>query len=348
MPKFTVGLDIAKSVFQVHAIDRSGQVVIQRKLRRNSVLKFFAGLAPSVVGIEACHSSHYWGRELIKLGHTVRLLPTQYVKPFVVGGKNDANDAAAICMAVSRRDIHTVPVKSAEQQSLQSLHRMREKAIQERTAKSNQIRSMFSEEGHIFSAGLPSLHKGIITLMDDGEAELTPILKRLGQMYLEQMTVLKAWLDELDAMIDDNFKNNEICQRLATVPGIGPVIATAMVGLVGDPAQFKNGRRFAAWLGLTPRQHSSGGKTRLSGITKRGDGYMRKLLVQGARAVIYNVHRKTDARAEWIKALLARRPANIVAIALANKIARIAWAVFMRGEKFISAPVKVCCREKFV
>ncbi|EHQ1784547.1 TPA: IS110 family transposase [Salmonella enterica] len=337
MPKFTVGLDIAKSVFQVHVIDRSGQAVIQRKLRRNGVLKFFAGLEPSVVGIEACHSSHYWGRELIKLGHTVRLLPTQYVKPFVVGGKNDANDAAAICMAVSRRDIHTVPVKSAEQQSLQSLHRMREKAIQERTAKSNQIRSMFSEEGHIFPAGLPSLRKGIINLMDNGEAGLTPILKRLGQMYLEQMAVLKAWLDELDAMIDDNFKNNEICQRLATIPGIGPVIATAMVGLVGDPAQFKNGRRFAAWLGLTPRQHSSGGKTRLSGITKRGDGYMRKLLVQGARAVIYNVHRKTDARAEWIKALLARRPANIVAIALANKIARIAWAVFMRGEKFISA-----------
>lgn len=337
MPKFTVGLDIAKSVFQVHVIDRSGQAVIQRKLRRNGVLKFFAGLEPSVVGIEACHSSHYWGRELIKLGHTVRLLPTQYVKPFVVGGKNDANDAAAICMAVSRRDIHTVPVKSAEQQSLQSLHRMREKAIQERTAKSNQIRSMFSEEGHIFPAGLPSLRIGIITLMDDGEAGLTPILKRLGQMYLEQMAVLKAWLNELDAMIDDNFKNNETCQRLATIPGIGPVIATAMVGLVGDPAQFKNGRRFAAWLGLTPRQHSSGGKTRLSGITKRGDGYMRKLLVQGARAVIYNVHRKTDARAEWIKALLARRPANIVAIALANKIARIAWAVFMRGEKFISA-----------
>ncbi|ECZ0012483.1 IS110 family transposase [Salmonella enterica] len=338
MPKFTVGLDIAKSVFQVHAIERSGQTVIQRKLRRNSVLKFFAGLEPSVVGIEACHSSHYWGRELIKLGHTVRLLPTQYVKPFVVGGKNDANDAAAICMAVTRRDIHTVPVKSAEQQSLQSLHRMREKAVQERTAKSNQIRSMFSEEGHVFPAGLPSLRKGILTLMDadDDETMLTPILKRLGQMYLDQMIALKAWLTELDAMIDENFRNNETCQRLATIPGIGPVIATAMVGLVGDPAQFKNGRRFAAWLGLTPRQHSSGGKTRLSRITKRGDSYMRKLLVQGARAVIYNVHRKTDARAEWIKALLARRPANIVAIALANKIARISWAVFMRGEKFVS------------
>ncbi|EAO3465134.1 IS110 family transposase [Salmonella enterica] len=217
-------------------------------VRENFAEIVFAGLESSVVGIEACHSSHYWGRELIKLGHTVRLLPTQYVKPFVVGGKNDANDAAVICTAVTRRDIHTVPVKSAEQQSLQSLHRMREKAIQERTAKSNQIRSMFSEEGHIFPAGLPSLRKGILTLMDDGEAGLTPILKRLGQMYLEQMGVLKAWLDELDSMIDDNFKNNETYQRLATIPRIGPIIATAMVGLVEDPAQFKTGRRFAAWL----------------------------------------------------------------------------------------------------
>ncbi|HFD8837440.1 TPA: IS110 family transposase [Salmonella enterica] len=348
MPKFTVGLNIAKSVFQVHVIDRSGQAVIQRKLRRNSVLKFFASLEPSVIGIEACHSSHYWGQKLIKLDHTVPLFSTQYVNPFVVGGKNDANDAAAICMAVSRRDIHTVPVKSAEQQSLQSLHRMREKAIQERTAKSNQIRSMFSEEGHIFPAGLPSLRKGILTLMDDGEAGLTSILKRLGQMYLEQMAVLKAWLDELDAMIDDNFKNNETCQRLVTIPGIGPVIATAIFKLVGEPAQFKNGRRFAAWLGLTPRQHSSGGKTRLSGITKRGDGYMRKLLVQGARAVIYNVHRKTDARAEWIKALLARRPANIVAIALANKIARIHGPCLCVVKNLYQQPVKVCCREKLV
>ncbi|WP_230877750.1 MULTISPECIES: IS110 family transposase [unclassified Burkholderia] len=313
MPALTIGLDIAKNVFQAHCIDRHENVVMQRKLRRAEVLKFFAKLEPSLVGIEACHGSHFWARELTVLGHTVRLLPTQYVKPFLVGGKNDANDAAAICAAVTRRDIHFVTIKSAEQQSLQSVHRMRERLIQERTAKSNQIRSMFAEEGIIFPTGLAQLRKGIVALVSENETEtgITPLLRRLGSMYLDQMKVLQQWLDEINSEIAAIFKKNEACQRLATIPGIGPVIATALVSCVGDPSQFRNGRQFAAWLGLTPKQRSSGGKTRLGGITKRGDTYLRTLLVQGSRAVIHFVNRREDSHSLWIRRLMQRRHVSI-------------------------------------
>jgi transposase len=334
MPTLTIGLDIAKNVFQIHGVDRHGKTVLQRKLRRAEVLKFFSKLEPSLIGIEACHGSHFWARELTSLGHTVRLVPTQYVKPFLVGGKNDANDAAAICAAVTRSGIHFVAIKSAEQQSLQSVHRMRERLIQERTAKSNQIRSMFAEEGMIFPTGLPQLRKGVVTLVNDRDTHITPLLKRLGSMYLEQLNALQQWLDELGAEIAQIFESNEACQRLATVPGIGPVIATALVSSVGDPSQFRNGRQFAAWLGLTPMQRSSGGKTKLGGITKRGDTYLRTLLVQGARAVMHFVNRRDDRHSRWIKAVMQRRHASVAAIALANKTARIAWAILTGNESF--------------
>ncbi|SDR62697.1 transposase [Paraburkholderia tuberum] len=327
MPALTIGLDIAKNVFQIHGVDRHGKTVVQRKLRRAEVLKFFAKLESSLVGIEACHGSHFWARELTSLGHMVRLLPTQYVKPFLLGGKNDANDAAAICAAVTRTGIHFVTIKSAEQQSRQSVHRMRQRLILERTAKSNQIRSMFAEEGVIFAVGVPQLRKGVVELVNNPDAHITALLRRLGSMYLEQLKALQQWLDELTAEIAEIFKSNEACQRLATVPGIGPVIATALVSSVGDPSQFRNGRQFAAWLGLTPRQKSSGGKTRLGGITKRGDTYLRTLLVQGARAVMHFVNRRDDRHSRWIKAVMQRRHVSIAAIALANKTARIAWAI---------------------
>ncbi|WP_019447889.1 IS110 family transposase [Cupriavidus sp. BIS7] len=334
MPALTIGLDIAKNVFQIHGIDRHGNVVVQRKLRRNEVLTYFARLEPCLIGIEACHGSHYWARELTSLGHTVRLLPTQYVKPFLVGGKNDANDVAAICAAVARKDIHFVSIKSAEQQSLQSVHRMRERLVHDRTAKSNQIRSMFAEEGFVFPVGLYQLRKGIVELLGNSNVRVTPVLRRLGAMYLEQVDALQKWIDELGNEIAELFKRSEVCQRLATVPGIGPVIATALVSSVGDPLQFRNGRQFAAWLGLTPRQRSSGGKTKLSGITKRGDTYLRTLLVQGARAVMHVVNRRDDRHSRWIKTLMQRRQASIAAIALANKTARIAWAILTRNEVF--------------
>jgi len=334
MRALTIGLDIAKHVFQVHGVDCSGKTVLQRKLRRADILKFFSKLESSLVGIEACHGSHFWARELTSLGHTVRLLPTQYVKPFLVGGKNDANDAAAICAAVSRPSIHPVPIKSAEQQSLQSVHRMRERLIHERTAKSNQIRSMFAEEGFIFPVGLPQLRQGIVTLVNDTDARITLLLRRLGSMYLEQLTALQQWVNELGVEIAEIFKRNEGCQRLATVPGIGPLVATALFSSVGDPSQFKNGRQFAAWLGLTPKQNSSGGKTKLGSITKHGDTYLRTLLVQGARAVMRFVNRHDDRHSRWIKAVMQRRHVSIAAIALANKTARIAWAILTSNDSF--------------
>jgi transposase len=311
MTTLTLGLDIAKSVFQVHGVDGHGKLRLQRKLRRGEVLRFVARVEPCLIGIEACHSSHYWGRELTKLGHQVRLIPTQYVKPYVLGGKNDANDAAAICAALGRADIHSVAIKSAEQQSVQSLHRMRERLNHERTAKSNQIRSMFAEEGFVFPISIGKL-------------------RRLGAMYLEQIATLERWLAELNAQLQEIFTQREDCQLLASIPGIGPVVATALVGTVADPRQFKNGRQFAAWVGLTPRQRSSGGKVRLGGITKHGDTYLRTMLVQGARAVMRFVGRRTDRQALWLQRLMRRRHKNVVVIALANKIARIAWAVLAK------------------
>ena len=306
----TIGLDIAKSIFQVHGVDAHGKPTLRRKLRRSEVLRFFAKIEPCLVGVEACQSSHYWGRELTKLGHQVRLIPTQYVKPFVLGGKNDANDAAAICAAVRRSDMHWVGIKTAEQQSVQSLHRMRARLIQERTAKSNQIRSMFAEEGFVFPTSIPQLRRNVVNLTSQASAALTPILRRLATMYLEQLDALERWLAEIHGQLQELFAQREDCRLLASVPGIGPVVATALVGTVGDPRQFKNGRQFAAWVGLTPKQRSSGGKTTLGGITKHGDTYLRTMFVQGARAVMRFAHRRTDRQSLWLKQLLGRATAD--------------------------------------
>lgn len=330
MSSLALGLDIAKTVFQAYCIDGEDKPRFQRKLRRGEVLRFFARLEPCLIGIEACHGSHYWGRELSKLGHQVRLIPTQYVKPYLLGGKNDANDAAAICAALKRADLHSVAIKSAEQQSVQSLHRMRERLNHERTAKSNQIRSMFGEEGFVFAIGIGKLRASVASLIGDADAPVTPILRRLGAMYLEQIAMLERWLAELNTQLQEIFSQREECQLLGSVPGIGPVVATALVGTVANPRQFKNGRQFAAWIGLTPRQRSSGGKVRLAGITKHGDTYLRTMLVQGARAVMRFVARRTDRQALWLQRLIQRRHKNVAVIALANKIARIAWAVLTR------------------
>ena len=298
------------------------------------MLRLFANIEPCLVGIEACHSSHYWGRELSKLGHQVRLMPTQYVKPFVLGGKNDANDAAAICAAVRRPDMRWVAIKSAEQQSVQSLHRMRARLIQERTAKSNQIRSMFSEEGFVFARSIAQLRRGVVQLIGQENPRLTTILRRLAAMYLEQLDALDRWLAELQAQLQELFVQREDCRLLASVPGIGPVVATALVGTVGDPRQFRNGRQFAAWVGLTPKQRSSGGKTMLGGITKHGDTYLRMMFVQGAQAVLRFVDRRSDRQSLWLKQLLTRRHKNVVVVALANKLARVAWAVLAQRQAY--------------
>jgi transposase len=335
MPITTIGLDIAKHVFQVHGVDDRGHPVSQRRLRRSDVRTYFAQIEPCLIGIEACHSSHYWARTLTALGHEVRLIPPQYVRPYVRGGKNDARDAEAICDAVSRPAMRVVSVKSAEQLALQALHRMRARLIHDRTATANQMRSFLSEEGFVFPQGLAGFRTRLIALLDAPPPDgVTPMLRELARRFLEQVRALDEWIDGLNAQLRHAFSANETCQRLAEVVGIGPVIATAVVGTVGNARAFKNGRQFAAWMGLTPRQHSSGERTRLLGITKRGDAYLRTLFVQGARAVLRTVARRRDRLGQWLQQLLTRRHKHVVAIALANKMARITWAVLAKGAVF--------------
>lgn len=329
----SIGLDIAKSVFRVHGADAKGNAVIRRQLRRRDLLRFFANLEHCLIGIEACHSSHYWARELIALGHEVRLIPTQYVRPFRRGGKNDANDAEAICDALSRPSINTVAVKSAEQQAIQSLHRSRERLIHQRTTTANQIRSLVAEQGVVCSQGIARLRRCLYDLVAD-EGRATPLLRRLICQSLEQLSALDQWISELDAKIKELATHSEVCRRLTRLQGVGPVIATAVVGTVGNAHAFKNGRQFAASLGLVPGQRSSGGRVQLLGITKRGDTYLRKLLVQGARAIMRVAGRHDDRLSNWVRELMARRHKHVVAVALANKMARTIWSLLVKGEQF--------------
>jgi len=328
-----IGLDIAKSVFQVHGADDAGNPLIRRKLRRRDVVRFFVNIERCLIGIEACHSSHYWARELIALGHDVRLIPTQYVRPFRRGGKNDANDAEAICDALSRPSINTVAVKSAEQQSVQSLHRSRERLIHQRTSTANQIRSLIAEEGVVCSRGITQLRRCLHEVIADPDG-ITPLLRSLIGQSLEQLAALDQWIGELDLKIHELARQSTVCRQLTRLPGVGPVIATAILGTVGSAHAFRNGRQFAASLGLVPGQRSSGGRTLLLGITKRGDAYLRKLLVQGARAIMRVVDRHDDRQSQWVRQLLERRHKHVVAVALANKLARTIWALLVKGEQF--------------
>lgn len=329
----SIGLDIAKSVFRVHGADVNGKPVIRRQLRRREILRFFANLERCLIGIEACHSSHYWARELIAIGHEVRLIATQYVRPFRRGGKNDANDAEAICDALSRPSINTVAVKSAEQQAVQSLHRASERLIHQRTTTANQIRSLVAEEGVVCAQGIARLRRCLHDLVVD-ESRVTPLLRGLISQFLEQLSALDQWISELDAKIRGLATQSEVCRRLRCLPGVGPVIATAILGTVGNAHSFKNGRQFAASLGLVPGQRSSGGRIQLLGITKRGDTYLRKLLVQGARAIMRVVGRHNDGLSNWVRKLMARRHKHVVAVALANKMARTIWVLLVKGEQF--------------
>lgn len=328
-----IGLDIAKSVFQVHGADDAGNPLIRRKLRRRDVMRFFVNIERCLIGIEACHSSHYWARELIALGHDVRLIPTQYVRPFRRGGKNDANDAEAICDALSRPSINTVAVKSAEQQSVQSLHRSRERLIHQRTSTANQIRSLIAEEGVVCSRGITQLRRCLHEVIADPDG-ITPLLRSLIGQSLEQLAALDQWIGELDLKIHELARQSTVCRQLTRLPGVGPVIATAILGTVGSAHAFRNGRQFAASLGLVPGQRSSGGRTLLLGITKRGDAYLRKLLVQGVRAIMRVVDRHDDRQSQWVRQLLERRHKHVVAVALANKLARTIWALLVKGEQF--------------
>ena len=330
----TIGLDLAKSVFQVHGADQDGRPVVRKKLRRGQVLGFFAGLSPCLIGLEACASAHYWARELQALGHEVRLIPPQYVKPFVKTNKNDASDAEAICEALIRPTMRFAPLKSAEQQSVLMLHRARELLVRQRTMLINALRGHCGEFGIVVAQGVSKVAE-LIAMIEDRQDERLPALahEALGSL-VGQLRMVQAQIAGLEKKLMAWHRANEASRRLATIPGVGLITATALVATIGDASQFHSGRQLAAWLGLVPRQYSSGGKERLGRISKRGDGYLRKLLVHGARTVLLWSRRKKETRTAWQEALLARRPTNVVLVAMANKTARVVWALLSRGETF--------------
>lgn len=331
----TIGLDLAKTVFQVHGVDATGEVVVRKTLRRAQVLPFFAKLAPCLVGVEACGTSHHWARELADLGHEVRLMPPIYVKAYVKRGKNDAADAEAICEAVRRPTMRFVPIKSREQQAVLSLHRVRRLLIGQRTQLINMMRSQLAEFGIAIPVGLERALQAARQCVDDEGAISVPAqAAEVIVMLAQQALQLHARLRELDLRLDAIKRSDEVARRLATIPGVGPVGATALAASVTDPHQFRSGRQFAAWLGLIPRQNSSGGKERLGRITKMGDRYLRQLLVVGATSLIRRAKHKPDTADPRLVGLLARKPARVASVAMANKMARIAWAIMSRGEVY--------------
>src|SRR5689334_12941571 len=332
----TIGLDLAKQVFQVHGIDADGTTVLRKQLRRSQVLSFFSRLAPCLVGMEACATAHYWGRELAALGHEVRLMPAQYVKAYIKRNKNDAADAEAICEAVVRPTMRFVPVKTAEQQGALLLHRGRERLVRQRTGLVNALRGHLAEFGVIAPQGLRNVGKLIAIVRDESDTRLPDQARKVLMVLAEQIELLEAAVAALEKQLMAWHKSNAVSQRLATIPGIGPIIATAIAATVTDPIAFRSGREFAAWLGLVPRQNSTGGKTRLGGISKRGNQYLRRLMINGASA---NLLRSKATNADpWVIGLRRRRPSLVVAVALANKTARIAWAVMHRQEDYQRMP----------
>jgi transposase len=328
----TIGLDLAKHVFQVHGVDADGATVLRKQLRRGQLLAFFSKLPPCIVGLEACATAHYWARELGALGHEVRLMPAQYVKAYIKRNKNDAADAEAICEAVSRPTMRFVPTKTAEQQAALLLHRARERLVRQRTALVNALRAHLAEFGVIAPQGLRNVVKLIDIVRNEEDARLPAAARQVLQVLAAQIEQLETAIVELERQLMAWHKSNPVSQRLATIPGIGPIIATAIAATVVEPSGFRSGREFAAWLGLVPRQNSTGGKNRLGGISKRGNQYLRRLLINGASA---NLLRSKATNADpWVIGLRRRRPSLVVAVALANKTARIAWAVMHRQENY--------------
>ena len=330
----TIGLDIAKSVFQVHCVDAVGQVVVRRQLKRRYVVAFFEKLPPCLVGIEACASSHYWSRELQALGHSVRLMPPAYVKPYVKRQKNDATDAEAICEAVTRANMRFVPTKTPEQQSGLVLHRTRQLFIRQLTAVTNAIRAHLAEFGIVAPAGRNGVEELLLVVTDTNDKRVPEVARVCLTALGVQLQRFKEQILEFDRLITAWHRSNEMSMRLDDIPGVGPALATALVASVADPKAFRSGRNFSAWIGVVPKQHSSGGKDRLGSISKQGDRYLRSLFVIGALAVIRYAKIHGTKHRPWLTALLARRPTKVAAIALANKIARMAWAMMAKGERY--------------
>lgn len=329
----TIGLDIAKSVFQVHGVNRNGDAVLRRQLKRARMLPFFAKLPPCLIGIEACNNSHYWARELSALGHDLKLIPAQYVKPYVKRQKNDATDAEAICEAVTRPTMRFVAVKSPEQQSLMMLHRVRLMLNRQRTQISNAIRAHISEFGVVAPVGRLGVERLLKVVEDEDDARIPEDARVCLKMLAAQLAVVKQQVLENDRRVLASARRTELGRRLMEIPGVGPLLASAFVASVADPTVFKTGRDLAAWIGLVPKQNSSGEKDRLGSITRAGNRYLRQMLVVGAMAVIRYAERHGTNR-PWLVQLLARRPAKVAAVALASKNARMVWALMASGERY--------------
>ena len=330
----TVGIDLAKTVFQVHGVDERGKRVVQKLLKRQKVLVFFAQLSPCLIGMEACAGAHYWARKLQAQGHTVKLMAPQFVKPYVKSNKTDAADAEAICEAVTRPTMRFVPIKGADQQAVLSLHRARQGFVRSRTAVANQIRGLLVEYGVTLPQGISHVSRRLPEIIEDGENDLPSVFRGLLQRLGSHLRELHRQVHEMEEQINAWHQSNEDSQRLAKIPGIGPLTATALVASIGDAKNFHHGRELAAWLGLVPRQHSSGGKVLLLGISKRGDGYLRMLMIHGARSAIRVAERKTTPTDSWSTEMLKRRHKNVAAVARANKNARVVWALLAHGRHY--------------
>jgi transposase len=333
MKTTTIGIDLAKEVFAIHGVDERGHAVLRKQLKRSEMAKFFVNLEPCLIGMEACGSAHHWARKLESFGHTVKLMAPQFVKPYVKTNKNDAADAEAICEAVSRPNMRFVAKKTAEQQAILSVHRARQGFVKARTAQANQIRGLLSEFGIVIPLGVKTISKHIPDILEDGENGLPGMMRHLIERLTDNLKEMDRQVSELEAQIQLWHRDNAASRKLAEIPGLGPITASAIVATVGDAREFKNGRQLAAWMGLVPRQHSSGGKQNLLGISKRGDTYLRTLLIHGARAVIRFAESKAEPDS-WLRKLMVRRNKNVAAVALANKNARIVWALLAKDRIF--------------
>jgi transposase len=330
----TLGIDLAKNIFQLHGVNKEGVAVLTKKISRKKLPEFIIQLKPCLIGMEACGGSNYWGRKFRAMGHDVRLISPQFVKPYVKSNKNDAVDAEAICEAVARPNMRFVAIKNIEQQDIQCVHRMRARFVKERTALVNQTRGLLAEYGIVIAQGISHIRKQLPLILEDAENELSILGRRLFNNLYEQLQDADNKVQEYDLQIKEYCQSNEICKRLLKSPGVGVLIASAIVASIGDATIFKNGREMAAFIGLVPKQYSSGGKQRLLGISKRGDRYLRCLLIHGARSALFRAKNLPKKQAEWLNSLIERRGRNRATVALANKNARIMWALMTKGENF--------------
>jgi transposase len=335
----SIGIDLGKITFHLVALDERGKIVIKQKFSRKQLLVYTANLPSSLVGIEACSGAHFIGAALRDQGHEVRLIPAQFVKPFLKSNKNDFLDAEAIAEAVARQNMRFVPIKTDDQLDLQALHRVRDRLVHRRTAVINQIRGFLLERGITFAKGPANLRNQMPAILEDGEQNLTPRMRSLLAHLWQEWKTLNSDIERVSDEIDAIAGQDAACQRLRQIPGVGPLVATATVAAIGNGAAFRKGREFAAWLGLVPRQHSTGGKAQLLGISKRGNVYLRRMFIHGARAVLLCVKHDTGRLGQWMRQLELRAPRNKVIVAVANKLARIAWAVLSSGNEYRTVPV---------